>query len=185
MKTKSVIIIVLLFVQVSIGQGNLKNMFNQDVQILIDDSTENKNMSIKRWQIKSGFSFNNKNVYNIEGSYLTYLSNSFILSVDLRLYSFLSFTPTLSTKSLKLFDHLSFSPTIGLGIIGLGPVNGIEAFTIEFGLILRYLINENCNFILSYKQVTSSAYYPAFYSLPPKQLIENFPIRFLSIGLEI
>jgi len=148
------------------------------------DSLQNSKTEFKNWQFKIGYSLNNKNVTNLEGSYLIQISQVFALSLDTRLYSFISFTPSLSTNQIKITNAISISLKGGLGVIALGPVAGLEAMTAEFAIAFRYKIANNYNFVLEYKRISKSSISEGFETFPPKHWIRKFPIEFLSFGIE-
>ncbi len=146
--------------------------------------TDKQSTVFKNWQARLGYSLNNKNIYNIEGSYLISLSHVFAFSLDTRIYSFLTVSPSLATQPIPVSEKISFSLKTGLGFIFFGPVAGLNDIAFEFGALVRYSINKYYNIILEYKQIKKNSAYLGFDTLPPKQIVQNFPIRFISIGIE-
>ena len=147
-------------------------------------SEKDKETISKDWQIKIGYSLNNKNVLNIEGGYLIPLSQAFAFSLDTRLYSFISVSPSLASQPITISKKISFSLKVGLGFILFGPSIGLKDVAFELGGLIRYKINEDYNIVLEYKQISKNSAYVSFDTFPPKQIISNFPIRFISIGVE-
>ena len=136
------------------------------------------------WQVKIGYSVNNTNILNVEGGYLIPLSKIFALSLDTRIYSFASISPSIITKPIAITKKFSLSLKTGLGFILFGPVVGLGDIAFEFGGLIRYRISRDYSIILEYKQISKNSAYVSFETLPPKQTISNFPIRFISIGIE-
>jgi len=175
MKNKTVIIL-LFIIGYFLYQSNIFPQIN-----ISDKPTE---PVFKKWQTKVGYSLNNKNIFNLEGSYLISLSHVFALSLDTRIYSFLTISPSITTKPITITKKLSFSLKTGLGFILFGPVAGLRDIAFELGASVRYKINKDFNILLEYKQINKNSAYVGFDTLPPKQMIRNFPIRFISIGIE-
>jgi hypothetical protein len=157
----------------------LSNVFSQSQTSPKDIEPISKN-----WQIKIGYSLNNKNVFNIEGGYLIPLSRAFAFVADARLYSFLTVSPSLATQPIVISDKISFSLKFGLGFIFFGPVSGLTDVAFELGGLLRYQISKDYNIVFEYKQISKNSHYEGFETFSPKQMINNFPIRFISIGVE-
>lgn len=145
-----------------------------------------KKYNYRKWQFKFGYSPNNKNIFNIEISNILRLSNFFALSLDCRLYSFISLSPCLITRQFYVNKYFSFSLKGGIGLTGLPvPATYGTDITTELGVLFKYKINEKYNIILEYKRINKNSLYEGFYSLffgPP---INNFPIQFISTGIEL
>ncbi len=185
---KTLLSSILLICTISMLSQNRSPYLNNRVsheQYNVDDSSKTAESEVlKKWQFKIGLSINNT-AANSECSYLISLSSLFNLSFDARPYSFVSFTPAITTKPIFIFNNVSISPKAGVGVILLGPVAGLEAFTAEVGIVLRYTINNDYNILIEYKQISKSSVSEGFETLPPKHLIKNFPIRLISIGIEL
>jgi hypothetical protein len=154
------------------------NYFAQSEVTLADSSFENY------WQAKIGYSLNNVYVTNIEGSYIIPISHLFEFSLDARIYSFITISPSIRTRSISVLEKLSIYPKFGLGFATFGPFSFLGDIGFELGVGFVYKLSDNYNLLIEYKQFGKNSLYEGFESLPPKQIIDNFPIRFISIGLE-
>ena len=186
-------IMILTVITLNLSNFNLSHCQTDVVELSHNSiSTQNEKKDndqiFKRWQIRAGYSINNDSVATLEGSYVIPLSHLFAVSIDARIYSFFSITPFLTTRPIKIYDKFSFSAQGGIGIraFGVGFGGSIGDITAELGATIRYKLNDKMNFILNYKQISSSSHYPTFSTLfPPKVKIDNFPIRFITIGIEL
>jgi hypothetical protein len=167
------------------------NNFSQEKTDIVNHFEDIQNDSLKeyyfkKWQLKLGYSLNNKNIFNIEASNIFRISNLFALSLDYRLYSFISITPSLVTRPIDIQKDFSISIKGGIGIMGLPVpviIYGLDIST-EFGVIFRYRLNEKCNILLEYKQIHKNSLYESFNSLFNGPSINHFPLRFISVGVE-
>lgn len=152
---------------------------------ILGQNTLSENSSlpeIKNWQIKGGVSFNNESVFNVEGSYIIPISQAFQFSLDTRIYSYLTISPSLKTRSIEIIDKMYFYLKFGLGfnVFGIIPFTN---FATELSLAFIYKLNDNVNLLIEYKQAKYSS--AGFETLFSRNMIDNFPIRFISIGVEI
>jgi len=137
----------------------------------------------KSFQIKLGYSFN-KNTPNIEGNYSFPLSHIFSFGLDLRIYSFPTISPEIATMPIILTDHISISAKGGLEFFLFSPIP-LANLSTQFAFLIRYKINNDYNLLLEFKQINQNSSMNGFDTLPPRKHVLGFPIRFLSIGIEI
>lgn len=156
-----------------------------DNNIPTEDSIQTDKNPLGNWQLKFGYSINNKYVFIIEGSYLLPVSKLLYCFFDTRIYSFISFTPGFALQPIIITENISFSCKAGLGVVFIGPVAAINTFTFETGITLRYKISNGVHILIEYRQLDKSAIWSTLTTLPPVQTIKNFPIKILTFGIEL
>lgn len=159
--------------------------FNSD-SILAQENIEDRTIveDIKPWQIKVGYSINNKDVTNLEGSYNLSLSKIWAFSMDARIWSFFTLSASFKTMPIKISEYISVSPKIGLGFHFPGPVAGLRDVSLNIGISVNYKINDSYNVFIEYLQLSKSSKYDEFNTNNKNIWVRNFPIRFISIGVE-
>lgn len=161
-----------------------KNSSNQFcVETSITDSAYNsQTISLrqdysKSWQLFMGYSINNSGVTNFEFSYMLPVTRVLAFSADLRLYSFLSLSLSASLFPIQVGEKFSFIFKCGFPIIPLASMGHI-------GLQCKYKLSSKLNFVLEYKQISTSSQSTGFITFSPDFTVTNYPIRFISVGIE-
>lgn len=89
------------------------------------------------WQVKAGMSVNNLGATNLEISTVNSFAKSFSYAFDYRVYSFLSITPSLTTKPIIIYKNISILLKTGLDFLSPGPLVLFDV-TNENSVMLRY-----------------------------------------------
>ena len=161
-----------------------KNIYNPAIidtgKIIVHASNSN---SFQRWQLKMGFSANNQEEYSIAVGYKLPVFKRNLALFEANFFTLPALSVLFGYKDVKITNTVYFEPMIGIVYIPFVLATGAPALCSS--ITLKYKITQHTNFIAEFRQVHIGLTQGGIFSFSRKRQIYNFPIRFISIGIEL